>query len=150
MQTIWTRIAFAAITLFSVAPTVEGAVPFPKTNQETCALLAPQVASMVLKGSAAPDPVQLSTTICLWKVPLLRLKSPFLTYEISRGKAGCGHCTRSVAGVGDAAFWVEQTRTLYASKNNVFVSVQMKAWDGTPIGDADGLSAVAREILRHF
>lgn len=144
--------AVIAGSLLSLILPLGAAVPFPTTSKDTCALLSPQVASIALKGPAAPDPVQLGPPgVCSWKVPALRSKSPYLTYTLARGGvSGRPGITRPVKGVGDAAFWVERDHLLYASRNNVSVDVRLYAPDGTSIGTLTDLSQVARDILQHF
>ncbi len=145
MQSIRPRLVVAAI---AIALTSE--VPFPKTSQETCALLSPQVASRVLKGAAAPDPVQPSNVMCVWTVPSLRFMSPRLSYGVGRGSLAGGSGSVPVGGVGEAASWSPQSHTLLAARHNVTVDVHLQTWDGTPDGGVADLAAVARDILRHF
>ncbi len=145
MQGIRPHLAAVAIAISLVSE-----VPFPKTSQETCALLSPQVASKVLKGTAAPDPLQPSNVMCVWTVPSLRFVSPRLSYGVGHGSLAGESGSVSVRGVGDAASWSQQSHTLLAARHNVTVDVHLETWDGTPTGVVADLAAVARDILRHF
>jgi hypothetical protein len=145
MQGIRPRLAVAAIAISLV-----GDVPFPKTSRETCALLSPQVASKVLKGTAAPDPVQPGNLICVWTVSSLRFLSPRLSYGVGQGSLAGGSGSVAVRGIGDAALWSQQTHTLLAAHHSVTVDVHLETWDGTPSDGVADLAAVARDILRHF
>jgi hypothetical protein len=141
----------AAAVLLSLVAAFAAVRSLPKTSQELCALLSPQVATEVLKGPAAPNSVQLSDAICMWIVPSLRTRSPFLTYTVVLGTVGgTSGVTRPVKGVGDMAFWNPRGGSMLASWHGVAVEVHLKAPDGAPIDDEASAAAVARDILSHF